>query len=506
MFEKEIKFIVDFSLNKVKNLGSFFPFEKLLSTDIHPAILHYISAEIDFLIFEDRKKLIQNSVFDYSGPDIAKYFNLIGEEVKKTRKISIDDIKKLITQAVSFNVNYVARPKWTLSKLIFNDSDLKPIEEIRLSLNYVYYYEYLKNILLSYLNKKKSVSLSSIEFEVLLNRIDKELFSVQSNKLVDNTLHSIADFMNIGISGNKVPVQSIEVFFKERNLIEYLFKLRRASPVDSKQKYSVEELRSIIYSASPMDKQTIDASEPEESEIPTEKLRNITEVAESQPEKSTEELLKELNEPFDFITDKNSNVDDNVDGEILISSSEEEDLLKLYDDELKSLDVLEELEEGNKDDKEEIELDISHKEILDEFYDFGNDPDEEILDGNEISIYSEKTVNNNEINIEIENILEESKFESGTEQMMDLHIRNKNNFPNDLLSYLKDKEIDKIVSSVFDEDREDFAITMDRISECSSYDEGTEILKSVFLTYRVNPYSRDAVTLTNAVANYFNQA
>jgi hypothetical protein len=93
MFEKEIKFIADFSLNKVKNLGSFFSFEKLLGTDIHPAILHYISAEIDFLIFEDRKKLIQNSVFDYSGPEIAKYFNLIGEEVKKTRKISVEDIK-----------------------------------------------------------------------------------------------------------------------------------------------------------------------------------------------------------------------------------------------------------------------------------------------------------------------------------------------------------------------------------------------------------------------------
>ena len=250
MFEKEIKFIVDFSSNKVKNLGSFFSFEKLLTTDMHPAILHYISAEIDFLIFEDRKKLIQNSVFDYSGPEIAKYFNLIGEEVKKTRKISVEDVKKLITQAVSFNVNFVAHPKWSLSKLIFNDSDLKPIEEIKLSLNYVYFYEYLKNILLSYLNKKKSVSLSLIEFEVLLNKIDKELFAAQPSKLIDNALYSITDFINIGNSSNKIPVQSVEVFFKERNLIEYLFKLRRAFPIDFKQILSVEEMRSVIYSES----------------------------------------------------------------------------------------------------------------------------------------------------------------------------------------------------------------------------------------------------------------
>ena len=504
MFEKEIKFIVDFSLNKVKNLGSFFSFEKLLTTDIHPAILHYISAEIDFLIFEDRKKLIQNSLFDYSGPEIAKYFNLIGEEVKKSRKISVEDIKKLITQAVSFNVNFVARPKWSLSKLIFNDSDLKPIEEIKLSLNYVYYYEYLKNILLSYLNKKKSVSLTLIEFEVLLNKIDKELFSVQSNKLVDNTLYSIADFMNTGSSSNKVPVQSVEVFFKERNLIEYLFKLRRSLPIDSKQKYSVEELRSIIYSATPLDQQVTGEVEPEVLEIPTEDSRDIPEVPVSQPEKSTEELLKELNdlnEPFDFISDKNSDVEENVDEEIIISSSEEDELLKLYDDELKSL---EELEEEIKDDKGEIELDISHKGILDEFYDFRNDPEDELLNVDETSVDSEDKDLLADSK-ETENLTDGTEDEAGIEKVQDSRFRGRNNFPNDLLTYLKDKEIDKIVNSVFDEDREDFAISMDRISECSSYDEATEILKSVFLTYRVNPYSRDAVALTNAVANYFNQ-
>ena len=202
-----------------------------------------------------------------------------------------------------------------------------------------------------------------IEFEVLLNKIDKELFSAQSNKLIDNTLYSIADFMNTGISSNKVPVQSIEVFFKERNLIEYLFKLRRALPIDSKQKYSVEELRSIIYSSTPLDKQVTESGEPEEVEIPAEDFPDIS-VPVSQPEKSAEDLLTELNEPFDFITDKNSDVEENVDEEIIISSSEEDELLKLYDDELKSL---EELEEEIKDDKGEIELDISHKDILNEF-------------------------------------------------------------------------------------------------------------------------------------------
>ena len=51
----------------------------------------------------------------------------------------------------------------------------------------------------------------------------------------------------------------------------------------------------------------------------------------------------------------------------------------------------------------------------------------------------------------------------------------------------------------------DFVTTIERISECSAYKEATEILKGVFFSYRVSPYSKEAVLLTNAVSNFFRQ-
>ena len=88
MFENEIKFINDFILNKTKDLGSLFTIEKFLSADIHPAVKRYVEGEINYLIYQDRKKLIDNSLFDYSGAKISNYFNLIAEEIKKTKKVS----------------------------------------------------------------------------------------------------------------------------------------------------------------------------------------------------------------------------------------------------------------------------------------------------------------------------------------------------------------------------------------------------------------------------------
>jgi len=76
----------------------------------------------------------------------------------------------------------------------------------------------------------------------------------------------------------------------------------------------------------------------------------------------------------------------------------------------------------------------------------------------------------------------------------------------DLFSYLSRKEVKKMVSNVFHGDDEDFVTTIEKISECVTYKEATEILKGVFFTYRVSPYSKDAVILTNAVSHFLTNA
>ena len=76
----------------------------------------------------------------------------------------------------------------------------------------------------------------------------------------------------------------------------------------------------------------------------------------------------------------------------------------------------------------------------------------------------------------------------------------------DLFSYLKRKEMKKIVSFIFANDEEDFTNTVERIMDCHSYKEASEILKAVFTSYKISPYSKEAITFTNAVSNYFRQA
>ncbi|HEY7750863.1 MAG TPA: hypothetical protein VH917_01120, partial [Ignavibacteriaceae bacterium] len=267
MFEKEIKFISDFCLNKIKKLSSTFTYDKLAATDLHPAIMRYISAELDYMIYADRKKLLQQSYFDYTGKQISQHFHQISDEIKKSKKISMEDAEKLIVQAVSFNANFVVRPKWSMIKLIYNDQHSISVEDLEIMLKYVYYYDYIKNVLGAYLSKRKVIQLSLTEFELILNKIDRELFKSNSEQLIDNALNSIGDFFSIGgLDKSTVSVAAVEILLKEKNLIEYLMRLRKNIPEGGKKKLSIEDMRRILFTPAGKDEGTAQTFVDTESE------------------------------------------------------------------------------------------------------------------------------------------------------------------------------------------------------------------------------------------------
>jgi hypothetical protein len=587
MFQTEIKFITDFTLNNVKKLGAFFTFEKLLDTNIHPAIKQYLNAEFEYLIYEDRQKLIERSLFDYSGAKITHYFTLISEEIKKTKKVSYEDIKTLISRAISFNVSYVIKPNWSLQKLVFGEKKSVPVSELELVLNYPYYYDYFKNVFRAYLSKRSVVTITSTEFELIINKVDRELFSAHFEKLVDNSIASIADFFSIGgLNKRSVSVEAVELFLKEKNLIDHLLKLKRAIPDPGRKKYDIDDIRKIIFSATPVEPNTISPTIDDEltkedgefekvktleeveikpltqsheddivdeksdeniiqeivqDEIVKHEIEELIEVespAEELLEDEAEELFEEeiLEQPLSEEPSAKSEPDEILPEEEISEEIKEEELSEqtltgISTDTLKTngtpekeitpseevlddeefLDILSEETDAN----EEISL-LSDKEEEDlfSFYDKELKDSPELSDGDEI-------INLDEIELKADDLSEEEttdtqiksddsqipveKVEIEKESSEEELTFTPSKKTRDIFSFLTSKEIDKITDAIFSSDSEDFANTVERISECESYEKATEILKSLFSSGKISPQSKQAVMLTNAVANYFDQ-
>jgi hypothetical protein len=256
MFEREIKFIYDFHVNQVKKLGASFTFNSLSALNLHPAILNYISAEIDYLIYEDRKRLIENSNFDYSGDEVKKYFALINQEIRKDKRLSVDYINQLIIHATSFTANFLAQPKWALTKLVYAKENILNTQEVKQILNYLYFYNHLRELIEKFLAKKRIVSLDKSEFEALIDKIYEQLFSSYPEKILDSVLFAVADFFNVGnVHKTKVNYLALELFLKEKKLFNYLDRLNNAIPEEAKQNYDIVELQKILYSPVPIKKE-----------------------------------------------------------------------------------------------------------------------------------------------------------------------------------------------------------------------------------------------------------
>ncbi len=359
MFENEIKRIYSHNLNKVKNLGSYINFEQLISANLHPAILQYISAEIDYRIFEDRQKILKDSVFDYSSEKIRHHFSQINKELKKNKRFSQQYINKLILHAVSFNVNYLARPKWALLKFIYNTVQEKPTDEIKQVLNYIHYYAYLRKILTLYIDKKNILLLSKGEFKDLLTKVDESGIESNQSAIVDKALESMSEFFNVGSSDKTIiPLPSVKLFFQEKNLVPQLNKINHKFGAENKDSIDLEEIKNALVEK--------EASLDEESEKIIKELveqeTGFSNTDQQESELDEEEILNEKNEDNNGDNERIHIEDDNLDEDaedlgagFVQKKLEEVDLGK--DFEHVTMDKIEETESLDENDSIEIKED-----------------------------------------------------------------------------------------------------------------------------------------------------
>lgn len=540
MFEREIKFIYDFNLNKVNKLGPYFTFEQLQNSDLHPAILHYISAEVDYLVFEDRQKLLKNSVFDYSGEKISHYFSLITAELKKNKRFSLEYIAKLILHATSFTVNFLVRPSWTITRFIFDESKHKTTNEIKQILNYIYYYKYLKTIIISYLSTKKILSMNVEEFEELITKTDRISVESNFNGIISNSLTAMAEFFNIGqMQKTKIPLTAVELFLEEKNLPIHLQKITEVFGTDENATYYISDYMRILNSVIILEDEVIEETEQQEFELenveqenlvtetPNEQIENDLliqdnfEINQSNQEENNlnkvdeNELIHEKDVNNDTSTNESIDEDNDVDTNETMDKSEidlidetnfeNEEFVGFTNEEIDELRNEVNLVQENEDEEEPLDKD----QLQEENY-FQNNQEE--IDNIETDINSENDMKNesDNFNYEQNQILTnqdvtENEVEISDETNSDFISSPEQNKKLELIEIIEQKDVSKIIETIFDFDFDDFSNTLEEISQCTNIDDAILTLNDMLSKRKINPNSREAESLKNIITEYFNQ-
>jgi hypothetical protein len=247
--------------------------------------------------------------------------------------------------------------------------------------------------------------------------------------------------------------------------------------------------------------ETIELSESNDLEILSKELpeRESKEFQIIEDNNKVEDEIKESDvTEEDILTSLTNDIEKEKDDEIIIlDEKEQEDLLNFYDNELE-ISMDDELsnsgtKNGGIEIESELEIGINELEFEHEPLNKSDDDEEVSLENLEFSkdFNGDKKTDANLQSTEsgiLADSSEQSIVKKGSE---------------DIFNFLSRKEIDRIIKNVFNSDSEDFANTIERMVTCNTFEEANLILENLFKYARIKAHTRDAASLTNAVARYF---
>lgn len=558
MFEKETKFISDFNINKIRKLGAFFTLDGLASARIHPAIFQYISAELDYLIYLDRKRIIKQSVFDYTLPEVSPHFVSIAAAIKKNKLLPFEEIKNLVIQAVQFNIHLLLQPRRTLTRFIYEEYKQKSAEEVLLLLSYLSYYDFYRKIISEYIEKKNILTFQLDDFEVVLSNLNKLLIESQTQAMMDTALTSMADFFNAGdVNKTLIPLGAVELFLKEKGLSVYISKIRTILSTDVKSRFEVEDYKNAMYSniAISLDRdfrEKLQQEMQDEAEDPSLKsisrgsfsFSPITEnpansadsnIARGNYDSVQKEETISLDELLGLKSRKSENttrvpestasdiyqkastftdaqIEETIQPE---SDSEEQQLSSVHNEfnpetEVKPPFHLRLPDDVLADNEEKaIDSDAIGKRSPNDSegsgqVNFGGDSPDKKMGRAAPSINpgeNEKPKPVSDFRVDEPAVVPDKQPE---EELAEDKITDDLDATRDLFSYFSTRETMRIVEEVFNNDSLDFVSTMESIAECENLDQAYTLVKSVFYSYKINSLNnREAKLLLSKIEEFF---
>jgi hypothetical protein len=226
MLQKEIDRITESSLNSIRGFGAGASYSQI-APKLHPAILRHISSSIEDKIMEERKNLMYNSSFDYSSGEVAQYYELISKTVKRSKVFELAFYEQLIRESAAFNVYLLSNPQKTFSQVIFHDDSSKEVTEIEKTLSNVYYYDYIKKIILAYARKKNLHYFDYQDFKTFIGKAYKELLGAYPRTILDGTITAIGDFSAVaGGEGSRIPKDMLVMFLESNYLPDLAEKIK----------------------------------------------------------------------------------------------------------------------------------------------------------------------------------------------------------------------------------------------------------------------------------------
>ncbi len=159
-----------------------------------------------------------------------------------------DEFIKLAEDAVHFLENYLCRPQWTLTQMLFANEAAVSLETMAKTFARTTDYSYYGGLAQRYAQRNGWTTITRDQFEHLIARIDEEIVKQHSPKQIALLAQPIFDYLLFGnISMTRpVPLAAILLFYEDKKLAALKDYIERICHVRSRTQISMGELIEII--------------------------------------------------------------------------------------------------------------------------------------------------------------------------------------------------------------------------------------------------------------------
>jgi hypothetical protein len=138
-----------------------------------PAYLRYLQAEAQWQLYEERVRCLHHPFLPYSDAPLQPLLQELDSYLLHHARFPQAELHALLEAAVKVRLNFLCRPRTTLKYFVFRGEPVKPLQEIRLRLDYLADYSYLTDALRQLLPAAEPTALLPVvEFERLLQQAD----------------------------------------------------------------------------------------------------------------------------------------------------------------------------------------------------------------------------------------------------------------------------------------------------------------------------------------------
>jgi hypothetical protein len=228
MYERETVLIIDTIIQRIpKSVSDSIAVKDILAADIPHSIKTFLRADVEAILIEELQRRRKTSRFNFDHHEIRSLQDQINSILVLNYTFDKKELLSRVDDAVHLMINFLIRPQWTLTNMIFEKEQTISTDALVTLLRYFGPYEYLREIITQYLMERKITSVTKEDFKSLLWKVDGGYVRRKSGDELAKVMSPMCDFFDFPnrTYANPILIKAIIKYFEDKGLVMALPRL-----------------------------------------------------------------------------------------------------------------------------------------------------------------------------------------------------------------------------------------------------------------------------------------